>query len=268
MSAIRVLFVDADTGLPIAGSELAPDALPETFEVATVVQIHGEEYDVVSAEPATRAAIVAYGQVKITLRKVQRVDPRDLRFSLPTIADGLPELAEPAGDGGLRMRADDWCQIEFVPQAALAEVRRELAEIRAVYAEHPPGSGFTRLHARTLAQPLIGSGVTVADLRPVGTRHRVPLGVDGLDSVCREVAGGFVFEAQTAQLYGVSVDERVATLAWHAPRPPLACVAGCPAPVDLGADLAALTALCDRHALLLVDWCAAAILLPGVFADG
>lgn len=259
---IRVLFVDADTQVPIAGSELAAEELPETFAVATTVHIRDEQYEVVHAEPATRAAIVARGSVRIALRKLHTLDPQELRYSLPTIQAELPLLGSATVGDALRVRGDDWCQVEFWPAARLAELRQELAQVQAVYADTPARTGFTDLHARRVRSPMRGTGLDVRDLADFGPVHARLLAVEGFDGVNYEVLGGFAFDGATAQLYGAASDGPIDALAWLQLRAPFACVEGCPPPLDLGADRDRLATICTRHALVLVDWCAAAVLLP------
>jgi hypothetical protein len=247
MRKVRVRLVD-EAGVLLSQAELEPEALPESFEAETTLELGGESWLVVRAEPMTRAAYVASGSLTLALRKQQlaSVDPRDILFSLPTLNDALPAVAAGTSKQGLRvleLHEDDWRQVELVSRGHAAAVAEELVHIRGILAR-PTGPGFAQLHVRKHpAAPLSDTNITLAELE----RHWP--GSESYDGVgFRGVAGliehGFAVDAGELQLYGQAEDGIVTTLgltsALAEPPPPL-------------------RQLMRAHALVLVAWCTARV---------
>ena len=102
---------------------------------------------VLDTTPSWVEEIVKAGKVSLVLRKVQYVDPNTILFSLPTVADVIPEeLVE--GEPALRMHEDDWLQLELVPQEVVGKAQRDLEAIKVVLASEREKAGFKRLHIR------------------------------------------------------------------------------------------------------------------------
>jgi hypothetical protein len=59
---VRVVFVDASTGAAFAHADSPPEQLPESFEAHTTVNVQGQECEVLSAVPVTRAECVKAGE--------------------------------------------------------------------------------------------------------------------------------------------------------------------------------------------------------------
>lgn len=258
---VRVLLVDAATGKAFAQSDLPPDQLPETFDHATRMQLGDQEWQVESAEPGTREAIVAHGGVVIRLSRVTLVDPKQVGFSLPTICEHLPPFGPMQGTGAtLQLRLDDWRQIEFVAKELGAAVTAELAAVQAVYAEQAGSPGFRRLHSRLeLPEPLLGRAFSSAGLqRRFGGEWGSRVQTEDLEGQPSLLDGGAWFRLPGGLAgYAVTTAGRVATLGFTVSRGPLDCMNGRPPVLDLGADRAAVTTFALDHDLLLVDWCAA-----------
>lgn len=154
---IAVEFLNEGTGAVIAASRVPVIQLPDTFAIATELDLSGEHYVVVSAEPATKAEFARTGKLTVRLRERQRIDPRDILFSLPTICGAaLPETVErPVGEDFAFMVDDDFRQTEFIDIAFRAEIEAELADIRRIHEHERAQVGFKRLHARgRIPQPL------------------------------------------------------------------------------------------------------------------
>lgn len=236
MSTIHVVFVDAATRQPVGESDLPADQLPESFAVETTLHLGGDDWQIEHAEPVTRAEAAQAGQLRLVIRQIERVDPKDILFSLPTIENALP----PTQDGGgnvLRMREDDWRQVELIAAELEPEVAAELAAIRQIHAERQ-GAGFPRLHVRArIPEPLAGTALA---LDTVARGPRRPLGFDGAEGI---VIGGFAFDAGDGTIYGREDGGRVTVLgAWRA-------------------ELLVLADLAQAHDLIIVDWCAARLIL-------
>lgn len=258
---VHVTLVDVENGKPFAEADLPPSHLPESFDRETRLQLGEQELQVISADPSTRAEIVARGSVVITLSRLQTIDPKKVGFSLPTICEHLPPLVPLRGEGAmLEFRLDDWRQIEFVTDTLGVEVDAEIADVQALYAECEGRGGFHRLHVRSrLAEPLTGMGFTLVGLQKrFGGEWGSRVKTDDLEGHGALIDGGVWFRLPGGLVgYAVEAAGRVVTLALTVPRGPLDCMRGRPPVLDLGADRVALSTLARDHGLLLVDWCAA-----------
>jgi hypothetical protein len=256
---IRVELYDAATGQCFARSETPPERLPESFEAATTLHLDNGDRDVERADPVTAAEFRRTGKLRLVLRKVcvERVDPEEVLFSLPTISDGLPAIqpgSTKLGYDVLELGEDDWRQREFVSAGLYGVAESELAAIREIYERHRVGSGFDQLHPRTaLAAPLDGADLTLASLRQaVGPRATWLAGI-AFHGVAGLVADGFAVRLPSSlEFYGLRVDSRITALA----------VAGRCGNNVAAADLDALAAFAASHNLYLVDWCRATLASP------
>jgi hypothetical protein len=78
---IQVRFVDVDTGKPFAQTECPPDQLPQSFEAHTTLNMEGQDWEVVSADPITRAEYVQRGQQRAIDQRLWRSWARKSRFA-------------------------------------------------------------------------------------------------------------------------------------------------------------------------------------------
>ncbi|MCE9583744.1 MAG: hypothetical protein K8T20_14780 [Planctomycetes bacterium] len=247
---IVLRFVDAESG-KLMGEHPVPAAqVPETFAVATTLDIGADRFEVVSAEPVLRSEAEARGFMTLRLRRVEirKVDPQVLLCSLPSIANELPALRErnPAVEKRiLTIHEDDWRQVELLSPAAAELAAGDLASITDIHRRERIGSGFRKLHVRkAVDEPLAGMAVSLDGLTKA--LHAAPLdglafeGVDGLveDGFALAGPGGIV-------AYGRAAGGRVREIGFlRAPEAPV--VAG------KWFDLASWI---GGQRLLLVDWC-------------
>jgi hypothetical protein len=181
--------------------------------------------------------------------EVRMVDPRELLFSLPTLADGVPPVV-PDDELGAESNAavlheDDWRQVDFASEDDRRRFEGQLAAIRSHKERYRAGLGFRRVFVRPDPPgPLAGGGITLTELaRELGARAPMPVYLRGGGSVGK-AAGGFAVEVPgVGFVYGTEQGGRVGTLG-------LALVGAHP---ELG-EIEALTRLSDRFDVLLVDW--------------
>ena len=237
MGTIHVVLVNAATNSVLGEVDLPAAQLPETFAVSTRLHLGDADWQVVHAEPTTRADYVATGALHLVLRKIEMVDPRTILYSLPTLENVAPPTIGPVA-GAIEMHEDDWRQIELIAARFEPEIAAELAAIRTIHAEHRSGPGFTSLHLRErIPAPLAGVALTLAELGLAGPPRAVAIGpVSGPRAA---VAGGFAFEVANGVIYGR--DDRGVVALGLAP----------------GTDPAPLAAVARTHDLVLVDWCRA-----------
>jgi hypothetical protein len=239
---VRVVFVDAADGRQFAHSDLPLNQLPASFDAGTTLTLRDTTWSVERAEPARTEQLTEDGELRLTLRRVELVNPRDILFSLPTICGSRPALDRSVSiDGCFGLHEDDWRQIEFV-DAMLADAVR--AELDAVSRVPRRGPGFTGIHVR-------GDGIPPLDV--AGQRHvvdRLPgprraysgLAVGGL-----AVSGSFAFATGALVFYGLTEG----VLGAHH--------TGEPADAELAEAVRAAMSSAD---VVLVDWCGAGLVGP------
>jgi len=231
---IHVTFVNAATGEVLGEADLPDEQLPESFAKPTTMHLPDGDWHVERAEPPEfRVA----GSLRLTLRKIESIDPAKLLYSLPTIDNALPPLTDGDADAAFRMHEDDWRQVELVARRFKEEIESELAAIRAVRAERK-GVAFPRIHLRRrIPNPLDGVVLRLEEVRTAFSGVVQGLTLRDCDGV---IDGGFAIAIEGGILYGREERGHVAVLG----------LAG-------GADAATLAALAGAHQLVLVDWCGA-----------
>jgi hypothetical protein len=78
---IAVTLVDDSTGAAFASSEMPLDRLPDSFLIDTMLHLGDDNWSVVSAEPPTKPEFAKSRTVTLRLRKVVRLDPKDISYS-------------------------------------------------------------------------------------------------------------------------------------------------------------------------------------------
>jgi hypothetical protein len=240
--------VDAASGAVIGQTESPPEALPASFEAYTRLEIAGQHWEVVEAEPMTRVEYVKSRKLTLVLRKIkiETVPVDKILYAIPTLNDWTPAIAEGTtklGKRVLELHEDDWRQIELVSRIHAETVESELAGVRRAR-ESRVGPGFKAVHIRKrLTSPLAECNLTLAGL------DRALSGAQPFEGLAyRQVAGlianGFALEVDGTAVYGLISDGLVTNCGLlHLPDPPPKSI------VDL----------CGEHGLLLVDWCAAQV---------
>ncbi|MFJ8041290.1 hypothetical protein ACIRBX_12375 [Kitasatospora sp. NPDC096147] len=248
---IVMVFVDEADGLPLGKAEYPAEELPE-FRPGAGLGVGEHLWEVLRTEPADRAGVLAAGRAVVSVRRVEKVDPRLVGYTIPTMLADLPPLVPAVGgsEDDLVIHEDDWRQVELIERRQLAGVEAELRAVRRIWAENARrlGSGgeerwgFTELHQRRgPAEPLVGA-LTLERLYALLPVSRTYEGV-ALRQEQGRVADSFAVEVGSAVLYGRSVAGRVSALGL--------VVAVAPGEVP------GLAGLMAEYDLVLVDWCAA-----------
>lgn len=222
--SIEVTFVDAASGEEFARTVLDPEQLPETFAIETTLHIGDDPWQVVASEPVSRGAIVREGRLRLTLRRQRQVtalDPRQVKFGMPTICDPLPPADPTVSLADLELfviNEDLWRDVEWVGRWHARDIEANFAEIGAIRAESP--GPFDRLHLRSSPPvSLQGAGLTVGDVS-----QALGPAAERLDGVVIDTMGagyvreGFAFrltEDPGAHVYGFCDGGEVVVLALH-----------------------------------------------------
>ena len=202
---IRVEFVETGKEKPFAVSMVPIGQLPDTFEVATTLDISGKKRSVVDAAPKQKSDFEKSGKLRVVLSQLQMVNPKDILFSLPTINDRMCALQKAKSlDGMLVIHEDDWRQVEFVSDKLLGDVETEITSIRAIYKTKRKGVGFTGMHIRKLIETPIDDGVIpYPALKNLFTISKEFSGF-GISSYTAVAEHSFAFETQNGlRFYGV-----------------------------------------------------------------
>jgi hypothetical protein len=254
---VQVVFVDAETEQEFARAELASGQLPDSFEFSTRLDLGGEPWAVVRADPPTATEFLESGSLVLTLRRIQLMDPQEMKYSLPTFFDPLPptEAATGAGEHFV-IHEDDWRQTELVSRQLAGQVEAELRAIRQIYEQHSRvlGEGaslvrvFDKIHIRQAPTAPLATGVSrrrMFGLLPVG--GKLYAGVRYRNELSR-VVDSFAVAAGPLTVYGQAHGGRVTVLGLapsvDAPRP------GATTELAVGLEQAM-----REFDLLLVDWC-------------
>jgi hypothetical protein len=172
---VNVLFIDAATGQPIGHTVLPADQLPDSFEVATTVDLADQQWQVEQAEPVTRAEFQQAGTLRLTLRKLQRVHLDEILYSMPTICDELPPVdpGQLPGQGAFTLHEDLWRDVELLARDQQAQVDANFAAIRQAHQTRVgPSGGFRDVHVRREPRaPLAGRWLTAAAVTAVAVHH-------------------------------------------------------------------------------------------------
>jgi hypothetical protein len=187
----------------------------------------------------------------------------DILFSLPTICDALPAVADPADNGVLEIFEDDWRQVEVVAASLSDVIEAELAAIRVVYDRHArrAASGFTTgfdaIHVRAQpASPLPGpvSLTRVLDMLPQPSRRYAGVAFTGTTGVA---AGSLAMDFGPVSLYGLADGDAITVLGLDS-----SSAADLPPGLIRG-----LREVLEAFDLVIVDWCGCSVTGPDAITD-
>jgi hypothetical protein len=250
-SQIKVTVVDAASGATMGEVDFPSDQLPASFAARSTLHLGDDDWTIERADPLTAPEFIASGRLRLVVRRVVKMDPKNILFSLPTLSHELPALdakSAPAA-GSLQLAEDDWRQIELVASGCDAAVAACLSAIERIYADHRRDSGaFDEIHIRNeVPQPLAGTRLTLDALRAAFP------GCADLPAVTigpARVRDGFALRLPSGpRLYGLLDSGHIAVLG-------IDLAEHHRAPANAGAaDAKSLAALMRAHDLRLVSWC-------------
>jgi hypothetical protein len=244
-SRVTVTLVDDATNEILGVADMAPEELPETFERPTTLHLDDADWSVIEAVPLTRAQYTQSGSLRLRLRRVEKVDPRKLLFSLPSICDYIPGLGdEPVSGADCLLAEDDWRQVELVSRSLASEADEEIEAIRRIHEEAKAEVGWREIHVRKHPEPPIVEELTLADIARVFHDEFVLAGVSYHGATTRIKDGYSLTTPDGLRLYGVVTDGRVTVVG----------IAGRPVASGSG-SVECLATLAKEFDLDLVYWC-------------
>jgi hypothetical protein len=259
-TTIHVDFYDAATKKAFAQAQMPVDRLPQSFESDTTMHILNEDWQVIEARPVTAAEFRRTGKLLLVMQKItiQRVDPKTILFSLPTITnDAVPPPAPGSsklGKNVLEIHEDDWRQVEWVEASAGDAIAAEIESIQRIHDEQREESGFRNLHLRkAVPKPLSSGSIHVDQLRMHFGTAATWLDGFGLYGIAGIAADSFAVRLfSSIELYGTA----------HANSVQRICFANARANNASEPDIQNLVAFAAAHNVLLVDWCRVMVLQP------
>ncbi|ATL46642.1 hypothetical protein COR50_05280 [Chitinophaga caeni] len=204
---VVVHFIDIDSGETFASSNVPISQLPESFEKQTTLNIGEDEWQVIDANPLLASVFKETQQLTLKLKKIEKLDPRDTLYSIPTISSELPNLAEkaPFPDFTLYLHEDEWRQKEFIHPKKLVIAGEEVDEIKEIWMNESKEidedhRAFKRIHVRKLigTPNLYIPLFELAKLLNAGEPGSVAFqGIEGF------VENGFALETGNSKYYGL-----------------------------------------------------------------
>lgn len=182
------------------------------------------------------------------------LDPKALLFSLPTISDDFPATVQSSSDptrDEIRITEDDWRQIEFIENAALPEIEREMMEIETFKKENRVGLGWKNVYVRKQRPDGLYPSrlpLSLLDSVPHGSIQKLFIGSPGHEST---VKGGFAIRLGPSLIMhgressGILINLGLSRM-----------------PDEQAAREGHLLAICKEFNLVIVDWCAGRIFPP------
>ncbi len=250
---VEVFFVDATTGKVFAQASMPPESLPETFARDTTLNLAGQDWRVVKAEPITAKEFTRTGKLVLTLEKVMTMPARNILYTLPTICDEMPGIAQGTtkqGKNVFEMHEDDWRQIELVSHSYLEMINSQFSEIVRIFKDHGVRGdkflGFRDIYVRKGIRTPIQTQFALSELYAV-----FPVSRSDYDGIAYRqadglITGGFAFKIDPLTVYGQQIDGLIKAL-------------GIQFSVGKVSDSIAVAAyfetIMSAHDLCLVDWC-------------
>lgn len=156
---IKVQFIDNLNGQTIGISEMTADQLPETFSVETTMHIQDIDWTVEQAVPENSTEFIKTKSLVLKMRKVEKMNPNDIWFTMPTISNEFPQLTEKINETefDIQIHEDDYRQNEFLNLSALPIVEIENIAIKDIWENHSKKSDEYTLFKNCHVRNKIGS---------------------------------------------------------------------------------------------------------------
>ncbi|MFA7335303.1 MAG: hypothetical protein WC028_00860 [Candidatus Obscuribacterales bacterium] len=255
---VEVTIVNGD-GKVLTQTTQRLEDIPERFDVQTIIDLGPLKFMIVEADPADRNGCGASGKLTLKVQPIVSMNPKDILYTLPTIAYSIGAEVPIDADGKriLVMHEDNWRQVELVSSSLTAEIALEFSAIAAIFEKRTADGAFRSVHARERVEcPLASTVLRVSELRCFergmafdGVSYAQP-GINGITHIKSVVSGGFALQvAGGLVLYGQFVKDSAGRELVNA----LGVADAKPSNVELAAS--ATAELCQKHSLVLIDWC-------------
>ena len=194
--------------------------------------------------------------------EIQRIDPSEILYSVPTIANSLPPLTSIENDDELTIfpiHEDDWSQIEFLHPSQLQEVQQEMREFSVFETKNRRGVGWQNIYLRKFVHKPLFSSIRPKKklLEVLGTEDGNPPIIHSSREITGLVKNGFTSSIGSGiVLYGYTQGMKVSGLGASIDENP-----------DNEALVSVFSKLNAKWSLVLVDW-HSQFILTGVAESG
>jgi hypothetical protein len=214
-SKVKVIFIDDTTGERFSVAKLQPADLPESFELQTTLHLGDEDWSVVDALPKSRAEYSKSNVLTLRLRRIKRIDPGSILYSLPSICEAIPAVSDqPLSGAELVLAEDDWRQLELVSNRLAGEVDEEIANIRLIHENAAAEVGWYEMYVRTKPEPPLDCNVTLSDIACAVNASAQSNGVTYRGATSR-IADGYSLTTEDGMtIYGVAPYGNVRVIAF------------------------------------------------------
>jgi len=155
---IKVQFIDNSNGQTIGVAALMAEQLPETFSVSTTMHIRDDDWSVEEAIPENSMDFIKSKSLILKMRKVEKMNPNDIWFTLPTISNEFPLTVATAKqtEYDIQIHEDDYRQNEFLNMSALPLIEQEFIGIKDIWENHRKQSDKYTLFKKCHVRKIIG----------------------------------------------------------------------------------------------------------------
>lgn len=210
---IKVQFIDNLNGQTIGISEMTAAQLPETFSVQTTMHLQEEDWTVEQAIPENSSEFINTKSLVLKMRKVEKMNPNDIWFSLPTISNEFPQLIEitTQTDFDIHIHEDDYRQREFLNVSSLAVVEQEFVGIKDIWENQSKKSDDYTLFKTCFVRKNIGApNLTIPFKKLQDLLHNNSIGqVIVNDNVLKN---GFSIKTENTIFFGTLIADTVTEL--------------------------------------------------------
>lgn len=198
------------------------------------------------------ASLLAFAGVTVSaqpLQSPQKIDPKTILFSVPTLSDdiaALEQMDRALNGTDLAFHEDDWSQVEFLPKSLLPEIQRMLKEYKAFEQANRVQSGWRKVYVRKIERkPLISGAQSIQQLEKIlGAKPGGALVLFSTGTAGGRVKDGFTLPlGGNVTLYGYTTSEGIPVLGASVGQNP-----------DDSKLVQAFTKLNSASGLVLVDW--------------
>lgn len=205
-NTIKVTFIEVISNETFGIVKMKPEQLPSSFEKPTTIHIEDGDWQVERAEPIHADEFINKRELTLWLNKIIKIDPQNIRYSIPTISNELPSLSDKYQfyDFTHIIHEDDWRQIEFLPQNELPIIEEEMKMIEEIiFPEDDPDfdstvNGFDRVHVRKIGRRLLN--IPFDDF--ISTISIESKGNVAIDGHIGFIENGFAFKSANYIYYG------------------------------------------------------------------
>lgn len=210
---IKVQFIDNLNGKTIGVTRMNTDQLPVTFSVPTTMHIQDADWNIEEAIPENSTDFIKSKNLVLKMRKVEKMNTKDLWYSTPTISNEFPQTIKRIKNTefDISIQEDDYRQREFLNMNKLTQIQEELVGIKDIWDNHSKKSENNILFKNVHVRKTIGSPNLTIDFNELKTL----LNCSSVGQVIINgdvLANGFAISTDNTTYFGTLSDNKVIEL--------------------------------------------------------